>query len=395
MGQTATFPRHFSAAADRSDARAIPWYVWNFAIAVTSVTIGGIWDISWHVSIGRDTFWTPAHLLIYLCGILGGFGSAALILGTTLGKMPALHPVSVKMWGFRAPLGAFVAAWGATAMLVSAPFDDWWHSAYGLDVKVLSPPHVVLILGILAIKFGALLIVLGEMNRAAEPMRSHLRWFFLFVGTLLARDVVGVFALEYMQRTMQHSARFYLMLAITLPLGHFAIARASGLRWGLTTVTGLAMAISLAFLWILPLFPAEPKLGPVYQQITHFVPIGGFPLLAIVGLFAVDWITPRITRFGLWGQAAISAVLFLAIFAAVQWPFSDFLQSPGARNAFFGSHYMGFFTHPNSDFAQYRYTEIERSSTEFRTRMAWAVVAAILSTRAGLALGGWMQRVQR
>ncbi len=28
-------------------------------------------------------------------------------------------------------------------MITSAPFDDWWHNAYGLDVKILSPPHVV------------------------------------------------------------------------------------------------------------------------------------------------------------------------------------------------------------------------------------------------------------
>ena len=54
---------------------------------------------------------------------------------------------SVKMWGFRGPLGAFITAWGGIAMLVSAPFDDWWHNAYGLDVKILSPPHTVLAAG--------------------------------------------------------------------------------------------------------------------------------------------------------------------------------------------------------------------------------------------------------
>ena len=26
------------------------------------------------------------------------------------------------------------------------------------------------------------------------------------------------------------------------------------------------------FVWILPLFPAEPKLGPVYQRVTRLVP---------------------------------------------------------------------------------------------------------------------------
>ena len=37
----------------------------------------------------------------------------------------------------------------------------------------------------------------------------------------------------------------------------------------------------IVFLWILPLFPAEPKLGPVYHPVTHFIP-WEFPLLLII-----------------------------------------------------------------------------------------------------------------
>ena len=51
-------------------AAAVPWYVWCGVIAVTSSSIGGAWDVSWHRSIGRDTFWTPAHMAIHACGVL-------------------------------------------------------------------------------------------------------------------------------------------------------------------------------------------------------------------------------------------------------------------------------------------------------------------------------------
>jgi hypothetical protein len=54
----------------------VPWYIWIGAIAVTSSSIGGAWDVSWHRSIGRDTFWTPAHMLIYACGVLAGIVGA-------------------------------------------------------------------------------------------------------------------------------------------------------------------------------------------------------------------------------------------------------------------------------------------------------------------------------
>jgi hypothetical protein len=57
-----------SAVFDR--VAAIPWYVGCSAIGVTSTTVGLYWDISWHMSIGRDTFWTPAHLCIHFRAIL-------------------------------------------------------------------------------------------------------------------------------------------------------------------------------------------------------------------------------------------------------------------------------------------------------------------------------------
>ena len=61
-----------SAAIPAEDTRAVsvPWYVWCGVIAVTSASIGGAWDVSWHRSIGRDSFWTAAHMAIYACGVL-------------------------------------------------------------------------------------------------------------------------------------------------------------------------------------------------------------------------------------------------------------------------------------------------------------------------------------
>src|SRR3979411_1723613 len=119
-------------------ARPIPWYVWCAVIAVTSAMVGTHWDISWHMSIGRDTFWTPAHIAIQMCGILAGFSCAYLILSATFGHDQALRDASVEVWKFKGPLGAFICAWGGATMLSSAPFDNWWHNAYGLDVKIFS-----------------------------------------------------------------------------------------------------------------------------------------------------------------------------------------------------------------------------------------------------------------
>src|SRR2546430_17613920 len=55
----------------------------------------------------------------------------------------------------------------------------------GLDVKVLSPPHVVLIAGIIAIDLGALILILGSMNRAEGRLRSRLNWIFLYIAAMI------------------------------------------------------------------------------------------------------------------------------------------------------------------------------------------------------------------
>src|SRR6202042_1122186 len=120
-----------------------------------------------------------------LCGIIAGISSAYLILATTFGKLPQVRAASVRMWGFYGPLGAFITAWGGVAMLVSAPFDDWWHNAYGLDVKILSPPHVMLMLGIFAVEIGSLFLIMASMNRASGGDGvhfKHLQWLLLYLG---------------------------------------------------------------------------------------------------------------------------------------------------------------------------------------------------------------------
>src|SRR5262245_10292594 len=177
-----------------SSESAAPWYAWCVVLAVTSAMVGSHWDIAWHRSIGRDTFWTPAHVAIYLGGVLSGLSCGYLILSTTFAGAAAARKAAVKIWGFRGPLGAFICAWGGMAMITSAPFDDWWHNAYGVDVKVLSPPHVVLIVGMIAIELGALILILGKMNRAQGAPRRRLNWMFLYVASMI---LVSLFILVF------------------------------------------------------------------------------------------------------------------------------------------------------------------------------------------------------
>lgn len=369
----------------------VPWYIWCAALAVTSATIGAHWDISWHSSIGRDTFWTPAHMAIYLCGVLAGIAFGYLILFTTFSKSAPLREASVSIWGFRGPLGAFIASWGGIAMLTSAPFDNWWHDAYGLDVKIVSPPHILLFIGTYGVILGTLVLIAGYINRTQGPAENAARWLFLYVtGILLV--MIMVLLMEYTARVDLHVADPYIAVTIlaTIPL---ALApRATGLKYGATFVAAFYMLSNIGLILVLPLFPAQPKLGPVYQHVTQFIP-PEFPLLLIVPAFALDLLWQRTKAWNAWKTALASGFVFMGALLAAEWPFAQFLMSPASRNRFFGTMYFWYGLPPQTYLAQNRFhTE---TTFEFWYGIAIAVGISILTIRWGMSRGEWLCKIKR
>jgi hypothetical protein len=372
---------------------SVPWYIWACLLSVISSVIGGAWDISWHESIGRDSFWTMPHLLIQLCGVISGLSCGYLILSTTFQKDSPLRAHSISMWGFRGPMGAFLCAWGGVTMITSAPFDNWWHTAYGLDVKILSPPHVLLALGMTGIRFGTLVMIISEMNRAQGEYRARLERLVFFAFVFLFGMTIGIVQ-EYTFRPLMHGATFYLVAALIAPIIMAAIAASTRHPWAVTITTAMYMAMHLAFTWILPLFPAEPKLGPVYQKITHLIP-PDFPMLMIVPAIVFDLVRHRIGGWNRWAQSAALGVAFLASFIAVQWPFADFLMSPASRNWFFATNNFPYFVRPQSPWAMNIFVPSEPSATGFWVRMGIAVIAAVIMTELGSRWGEWMRQIRR
>ena len=386
-----------STAAQNSVARssiwtAVPWYIWCALASVTSAMVGAHWDISWHRSIGRDTFWTPAHIAIYMCGVLAGVAYGYLILSTTFRKHTPLAASSVHILGLRAPLGAFIASWGGVAMLTSAPFDNWWHDAYGLDVTILSPPHIVLFIGVYAVLVGTAVLIAGHLNRAAEREKVLIRRVFLYLGGIMTVGAM-VLIMELTSLPFLHNSLPYIVTSILVPIIMAATSRVTGTKFAATFVTCFYMLFLIASIQILPLFPAEPKLGPVYQHVTHFIP-PQFPLLLIVPAFLLDLFWQRTKHWNLWAIAAGSAALFVASLVAVEYPFASFLLSPASRNSFFGTGYLPFGAAPQSFLARHVFN-LTDSGPQFFVGILIAMVVCTLTIWFGLKRGEWMRQVQR
>jgi hypothetical protein len=390
-----------SAAATRP--LAIPWFVYAALFGSTSIIIGGEWDISWHQSIGRDTFWSPPHLAIYLGGVVAGLASAWVVLKTTFKGSAEERAEGVRLWGFTGPLGAFLCIWGALAMLTSAPFDDWWHNAYGLDTEILSPPHVVLALGIGVIQLGAIVTALALQNRnerqaeagdaAAARRRTLLRLMYVYAAGMLLKSAF-VMAWSYMNRVLMHSSIFYEVGCLVLPLFIIPAARASRLRWPATATAAVYMFLSLALVWILPLFPAEPKLGPVRQHVTHLIPLE-FPLLLVLPAFAIDLVMRRLGEKRDWLLSVALGLTFFAVLLAVQWPFGNFLMSPLSRNWVFATDQFGYYVSPDWYNFRHIFYPWDASRSALVVGLLTAIPLGVVSARIALWWGNWMRSVKR
>ncbi|MBM40880.1 MAG: hypothetical protein CL483_03015 [Acidobacteria bacterium] len=385
-------PAAFAPDVRASSANiAVPWHLWAVAFASTSVMIGVIWDISWHRTIGRDTFWTPAHLAIYLGGTVAGLACGWLVLRTTFAGSVKEKAAGVTFWGFRGPLGAWVCIWGSLAMITSAPLDDWWHNAYGLDVQILSPPHAVLAAGILSIQIGAMLIALAQQNTAGEKSRTR-QLLFLYSGGVFTVMLATLGTEEIAFANSHHGNIFFVATALMFPPVLVAISRSAIGPWGATTAAAVYMGATMLMIWILQLFPAQPMLAPILRQVDQMVP-PPFPLLLVVAGVGVDLVLRHLPdhagRPRQWTTAVVAGLAGMAAFGLAQWLFAEFLLSPGARNFFFAADQWDYNTVPGN--WQYEF----RASPLTGAGLVLAAVVAAATSLGGLGWGNWMSRVRR
>jgi len=371
--------------------------------ASAAIVIGLHWDIAWHRAIGRDTFWSPPHVLEQVAAAVAGLFCGWRVIYTSFFAPQAERDGAVRWWKlFHGPLGGWVCIWGTIAMITSAPFDDWWHNAYGLDVEILTPPHVFLLLGMVSVQLGAMLMMLAEQNRGAASRRSAVV-FATSMGLIVLMVATMVYA-ETGVANLQHRPAFYQISAALFPLFLLAVARSGRVPWPATIAAATYSVIMILLNWVLALVPATPMLAPIYNPVTTLVP-PGFPILIIVPALAIDLILARVKTSD-WVVGPLAGVVFLVVLLAVQWPFASFLLSLEQPNYLFGQGYwdytarLGPWTTQFMDVPGYQYIRGQGwvgslDSAAMARGLAIAAVLAVLSSRLGLAWGNWMAQVRR
>ena len=271
---------------------------WTLGVAV----IGFIWDVSWHIDFGRDRqLFTPPHVLI-LTGLLG-IGAAGIF---------AIGLASVEranVWRRFGPLHVPVS--GAALVILSAgavlgfPLDDLWHKAYGIDVTMWGPTHLLMIGGASLTPIALLLMYAEAGGPRLQGREQSVLRHILVMALMLG---LSTFQLEFDLGVPQWQVLYQpVLIALAASVGLVAARAAFGRGWALR-----AAVLFLAARGLLALV--------IHDGLRHVMP--HFPLyvgaaIVIEIVFAVTARQSPAVRGALAGLAAGTAGL------ATEWGWTD------------------------------------------------------------------------
>jgi len=187
-----------SLTANRTHSLALPRLaLWAIMGAKLLAAWGVMWDIQWHVRIGRDSFWIPPHTMTY--------AGVSLVVMLSFGMLAWYTAVGadgrgiVRVLGIRGTRGFQLAAWGVAITVLAAPIDDLWHRLFGLDVTLWSPPHLMGFLGG-QVNSAACLVIAREVY----PERPALRRAAMILSGALLASSLGTVAQPAFLLAYQH-----------------------------------------------------------------------------------------------------------------------------------------------------------------------------------------------
>jgi hypothetical protein len=214
------------------------WFALPAAVSVLGALSGAAgvyWDVSYHISEGRDEgpLANPSHYLIFL-GLIAIFAGGALALALADDRLPRRTLRITRGW--RVPIGPAVGTGIALCALSGFPLDDLWHRLFGQDVTEWGPTHVLMIGGTVMLPYALLLTCAEAGQLGPSRSRRALEWVAMVV---LAAGPVA-FLLEYAYGVPQFPLVNDPVVITVAAVTMFVLALQRGTGWVLTLWLGYA-----------------------------------------------------------------------------------------------------------------------------------------------------------
>jgi len=284
--------------------------LWTLIAGHVIAIWGTQWDIQWHLTIGRDSFWIAPHVVTYSGVTILVLASFGVLAWTTLRGAGALQPRAIRVFGVTGTPGYQLAAWGMVLTVAAAPIDDLWHRLFGLDVTLWSPPHLLGLLGAI-VNAAACWLIADE----TYPPRSGARLTALVLGGALVYGALSFGLLPGIRIGYVHGGlRFFtypILAALLAPLPLVVVARLTRLRISPVLVVATVLALALAG-------AAIARLGFAWLQPTSFLAeeIAKDPTSPIAMMYEIarkNGTTPRAGNPGIMVAALLAALAMVAL----------------------------------------------------------------------------------
>ena len=282
--------------------------------------IGGTsWDVTSHLMLEPETFFTPSHTVLYsgigLLVISAGIGGFVLFRNKETGGKS--YTVAFKL-----------LIVGSAISLVAGPSDFLWHEEFGVD-GLLSPPHLALITGML---INSVAVVIG-LVRIQRTQLTHPE------ETIVRLAIIPAFAALWFTTTwyaymfslpFSNGENFQfnpnptiavLVATISLPLLNSIILLAAQ-----KTIGGFGGATAVAVLVVI--LNILTNVVPTVQPIVSFLPwyLVAAILPALIADLALNYL-PRITKISMKNSQLISGAIIGSLFYIFSYPMITWIYS--------------------------------------------------------------------
>jgi hypothetical protein len=269
---------------------------------------GGSWDITNHLLNKPETFFAPPHAVLYS-------GVASAVVGTVLvfsASRSGDGATGKMIW----PVKLVIA--GVVMLISAAPVDFGWHSAFGLD-GLLSPPHFVLVSGMIVGSAGAL----AGFAQSAKRLPSVLIVIAILPIWLGASGMIDMFSLPFSESEYfnfnPHPTLGVAVATLAFPflisaclIGSSALA---GKRFGVLSMAGGAFIIIGVLTSIIPNSALAPTI-PFY--ISSIIPIVAADVLLAFSR----------SRFSLYAAGTIvSLAFFMLYYPLITYTYNEVFES--------------------------------------------------------------------
>lgn len=278
-----------------SNSKFLAGYV-LVSVGVLLAAGGGSWDINNHLLNKPETFFAPPHAVLYV-GAGAAVTGAVMLLMTSRRVGKTIRSVKLVVAGI-------------ILLAAAGPVDFAWHSAFGLD-GLLSPPHLVLVSGMIASSAGALagMVYHGSMAFRELRLSPALIVLGMLPVWLSASGLIDMFSLPF-SRTGYFNFDPHPVLGVVVTTLSFPVlvsmlasssSALSGRRFGVVTVVGAAFIATSMLTSIIP--------NDALLITMPFYAINLIPFIAADALLSFSR-----SKISLYASGAILGIAFLTLY---------------------------------------------------------------------------------